>query len=57
VILESWRCEYNEERPHSSLGYQTPTEFAASCEIPLRPTLHFAAQAKVDHQTQYLTET
>lgn len=38
IILESWRCEYNEERPHSSLGYQTPTEFAASCEIPLRPT-------------------
>ena len=38
VILDSWRCEYNEERPHSSLGYQTPSEFAASCEIPLRPT-------------------
>ena len=38
IILESWRCEYNEERPHSSLGYQTPSEFAALCEIPLRPT-------------------
>ncbi len=24
-----WRKEYNEERPHSSLGYKTPTEFAA----------------------------
>jgi putative transposase len=24
-----WRTEYNEERPHSSLGYLTPTEFAA----------------------------
>ena len=23
--------EHNEERPHSSLGYQTPSEFAASC--------------------------
>jgi len=38
IILESWRFEYNEDRPHSSLGYQTPSEFAASCEIPLRPT-------------------
>ena len=24
VILEQWRREYNEERPHSSLGYLTP---------------------------------
>ena len=23
-----WRKEYNEERPHSSLGYRTPAEFA-----------------------------
>lgn len=28
VILEQWRLEYNEERPHSSLGYQTPMEYA-----------------------------
>jgi putative transposase len=26
-----WREEYNTERPHSSLGYQTPAEFAATC--------------------------
>ena len=26
----AWRKEYNEERPHSSLGYQTPAEFAAA---------------------------
>jgi putative transposase len=24
VILESWRVEYNERRPHSSLGYSDP---------------------------------
>jgi len=29
VILEQWRIEYNEERPHSSLGYRTPGEYAA----------------------------
>lgn len=28
VILETWRIDYNESRPHSSLGYQTPGEFA-----------------------------
>jgi len=28
IIIESWRGEYNTERPHSSLGDQTPAEFA-----------------------------
>jgi putative transposase len=27
--IAAWRKEYNEERPHSSLGYKTPREFAA----------------------------
>lgn len=27
--IEGWRREYNDERPHSSLGYQTPNYFAA----------------------------
>jgi putative transposase len=27
--IESWRCDYNEERPHSALDYRTPNEFAA----------------------------
>jgi Integrase core domain len=27
--IAAWRMEYNEERPHSSLGYLTPNEFAA----------------------------
>ena len=27
--IATWRKEYNEERPHSSLGYKTPKEFAA----------------------------
>lgn len=26
--IAAWRTEYNEERPHSSLGYRTPVEFA-----------------------------
>jgi transposase InsO family protein len=28
VVIEQWRLYYNAERPHSSLGYQTPMEFA-----------------------------
>ena len=28
VIVEAWRRHYNEERPHSSLGYRTPAEVA-----------------------------
>jgi len=32
--IAAWRKEYDEERPHSSLGYKTPKEFAAR----LRPS-------------------
>ncbi len=28
IIIEDWRREYNEIRPHSSLGYMTPSNFA-----------------------------
>ncbi len=27
-IAEAWRCDYNEIRPHSAIGYRTPKEFA-----------------------------
>lgn len=36
VILESWRKDYNECRPHSSLGYQTPGEFARASNSGLQ---------------------
>jgi putative transposase len=37
-IIEAWRQDYNNIRPHSSLGYQTPTQYRVS----LRPTLAVA---------------
>jgi integrase-like protein len=29
--IENWRRDYNSERPHSSLAYRTPDEYAAVC--------------------------
>jgi transposase InsO family protein len=31
VLVEGWRLEYNNHRPHSGLGYMTPAAFAATC--------------------------
>jgi len=39
ILLEGWRKEYNEYRPHSSLAYMTPAEYRISCASPSpRPT-------------------
>jgi putative transposase len=41
VLSAHWREEYDQRRPHSSLGYQTPAAFAKSCPeartLGLRP--------------------
>lgn len=42
VVIESWRKFYNTTRPHSSLGYLTPAEFAASLASG-------SAATKLDH--------
>jgi putative transposase len=42
VVIEQWRLEYNTERPHSSVRYQTPAEFACRADIPLGLRLGFA---------------
>ena len=28
VVISAWAENYNQERPHSSLGYETPAAFA-----------------------------
>ena len=34
VVIETWRRHYNEVRPHSSLGQQTPAAFRKSAASP-----------------------
>ncbi len=33
VLVEDYRHHYNHRRPHGSLGYRTPAEFAAAVEL------------------------
>jgi putative transposase len=33
VLVEDWRIEYNTLRPHSALGYRTPTHYAKAWTI------------------------
>jgi hypothetical protein len=46
--VESWRREYNEDRPHSALGKATPEAFAAYVE-PLRQNgIEISRRSKLD---------
>jgi putative transposase len=38
--IAAWRTEYNHERPHSSLDYRTPHEFAQACLANLTVTAY-----------------
>ncbi|WP_296625800.1 integrase core domain-containing protein, partial [Rhizorhabdus sp.] len=31
--IEAWRTDFNEIRPHTSLGFMTPAEFASSAGV------------------------
>lgn len=50
LVVENWRREYNEFRPHSSLGYLTPAEFSLHCPTSGRPpvSLRLGSEAIVN---------
>ena len=54
-LTRQWRDDYNHHRPHSSLGYVTPAEFAARCtaSAPASATPQPALQ---QHSGDYLTQ-
>ena len=41
VVIEQWRQHYNEVRPHSSLGNQTPAAFKQQCFSTTNPEAVF----------------
>src|SRR6266702_2225011 len=43
--IAAWKIEYNEERPHSSLGYRTPKEFATAMRAAEAGSALLAASA------------
>ncbi|MGA7971297.1 MAG: IS3 family transposase [Pseudolabrys sp.] len=47
IVIESWRCHYNTERPHSSLGYRPPAPEAVQWPAPLRGPASPATPAMV----------
>jgi transposase InsO family protein len=53
VVVERWRTHYNEERPHSSLGYRTPSEVAAAWghACPQAGVEQYSAQAEAERLT------
>ncbi len=39
LLLDDWRLEYNHYRPHQSLNYMTPAEYAHRCTTDNQPEL------------------
>jgi putative transposase len=51
VLVENWRLEYNNHRPHGSLDDMTPAEFAAGCiaSAPATPSSQQYIEQSVDN--------
>lgn len=58
-LTAAWREDYNHHRPHSSLGYVTPSEFAARCaaSTPEKPSATPQPSPPFQqHSEDYLTQ-
>lgn len=49
-LTTAWRDDYNYDRPHSSLGYVTPAEFAARCAVSIPESPSAAPQVSPPFQ-------
>ena len=50
VLVEDHRLDYNQNRPHSALGYMTPAAFAAACVASGSATLRPRPRKRKKHQ-------
>jgi transposase InsO family protein len=48
-LTTAWKEDYNQTRPHSSLGYQTPAGFAAACAASAPAAASACASAPAAH--------
>jgi len=55
VEIGSWRRHYNEQRPHSRLGYQTLVEFRLAYERQQRQTMDQPAESRHSTSRAILT--
>jgi len=61
VVIEDFRCEYNHYRPHSKLGYLSPSRFAAQwapspTSVGLRPPFVGDGQTRT-HDLSSITDS
>lgn len=61
VLAEDWRKHYNTRRPHSSLGYRTPADYAAqyraSAFATLSPSPDIGVEKRLSVETKTLIRT
>jgi hypothetical protein len=55
VLIEDWRIDYNQRRPHSALEMMTPAAFAAGLRQPCRPPTATAAEEGVEQRCLLLS--
>ena len=59
-MIEAWRAEYNQRRPHSSLGHLTPNEFVGqrqAIQTVERSRLFITNYQNGAHLTQKVTSS